>query len=113
MLNLNFNDLKKREKERALRRGLALVSCVLAVVLGFAIYALYQNRLLTEERNATARNATELLIEKSVQATRDGNLMGGLTYALQAYDGSRIFDTRDDTSIAAAIEAAIYPDAGM
>jgi hypothetical protein len=57
MLNLNFNDLKKREKERALRRSLALVSCVLAVVLGFAVYALYQNRLLTEERNATARNA--------------------------------------------------------
>ena len=113
MLNLNFNDLKKREKEQALRRGLALVSCVLAVVLGFAIYALYQNRLLTEERNATARNATELLIEKSVQATRGGDLMGGLTYALQAYDGSRIFDTRYDTSIAAAIEAAIYPDAGM
>lgn len=113
MLNLNYNDLKKREKEQALRRGLALVSCVLAVVLGFAVYALYQNRLLTEERNATARNATELLIEKSVRATRDGDLRGGLIYAVEAYDGSRIFETQYDTSIAAAIEGAIYPDDGM
>lgn len=110
MLNLNFNDLKKREKERALRRGLALVSCVLAVVLGFAVYALYQNRLLTEERNATARNATELLIEKSVRSTKDGDLTDGLTYAIQAYDGSRIFDTEYDTAITAAFEAAIYPE---
>ena len=110
MLNLNFNDLKKREKERALRRGLTLVSCVLAVVLGFAVYALYQNRLLTEERNATARNATELLIEKSVRATKDGDLTDGLTYALQAYDGSRIFDTEYDQAVSAAIEAAIYPE---
>ena len=110
MLNLNFNDLKKREKEQALRRGLALVSCVLAVVLGFAIYALYQNRLLTEERNATARNATELLIEKSVRATKDGDRTDGLAYAVQAYDGSRIFDTEYDASITAAIETAIYPE---
>lgn len=110
MLNLNFNDLKKREKEQALRRGLALVSCVLAVVLGFAIYALYQNRLLTEERNATARNATELLIEKSIRATKDGDRTDGLAYAVQAYDGSRIFDTEYDASITAAIETAIYPE---
>ena len=110
MLNLNFNDLKKREKEQALRRSLALVSCVLTVVLGFAVYALYQNRLLTEERNATARNATELLIEKSARSTKDGDLTDGLIYAIQAYDGSRIFDTEYDVPITAAFEAAIYPE---
>ena len=110
MLNLNYNDLKKREKEQALRRGLALVSCVLAVAVGFAVYALYKNRLLTEERNATARNATELLIEKSVRSTRDGDRTDGLAYAVQAYDGSRIFDAEYDPAITAAIEAAIYPE---
>ena len=110
MLNLNFNDLKKREKERALRRGLALVSCVLAVVLGFAVYALYQNRLLTEERNATARNAAELLIEKSVRATAEGEISNGLAYALQAYEDSRMFDTEYDSAVYAAFEAAMYPE---
>ena len=48
MLDLDYNDLKKREKERALRRGLALVSGVLAAVLGFAGYAIHKNWLLTE-----------------------------------------------------------------
>ena len=110
MLNLNFNDLKKREKEQALRRSLALVSCVLAVVLGFAVYALYQNRLLTEERNATARNATELLIEKSVRSSVEGDLGNGLTFALQAYEGSRLFETEYDSAVYAAFEAAMYPD---
>ncbi len=110
MLNLNFNDLKKREKERALRRGLALVSCVLAAVLGFAVYALYQNRLLTEERNATARNAVELLIEKSVRATTEGEIGSGFVYALQAYDDSRLFDAEYDSAVSSAIEAGMYPD---
>ena len=110
MLNLNYNDLKKREKEQALRRGLVLVSCVLAVAVGFAVYALYKNRLLTEERNATARSATELLIEKSVRSTRDGDRTDGLTYAVRAYDGSRMFDTEYNAEITAAIEAAIYPE---
>ena len=110
MLNQNYNDLKKREKEQALRRGLVLVSCVLAVAVGFAVYALYKNRLLTEERNATARSATELLIEKSVRSTRDGDRTDGLTYAVRAYDGSRIFDKEYNAEITAAIEAAIYPE---
>ena len=110
MLNQNYNDLKKREKEQALRRGLVLVSCVLAVAVGFAVYALYKNRLLTEERNATARSATELLIEKSVRSTQDGDRTDGLTYAVQAYDGSRMFDKEYDSEITAAIEAAIYPE---
>ena len=110
MLNLNYNDLKKREKEQALRRSLALVSCVLAAVLGFAVYALYQNRLLTEERNATARNEIELLIEKSVRATTEREIGSGFVYALQAYDNSRMFDAEYDPAVSAAIEAGMYPD---
>lgn len=110
MLNQNYNDLKKREKEQALRRGLVLVSCILAVAVGFAGYALYKNRLLTEERNATARSATELLIEKSVRSTKDGDRADGLAYAVRAYDGSRMFDKEYNPEITAAIEAAIYPE---
>ena len=109
MLNLNFNDLRKRERERALRRGLILVSGALAGVIGFTAYNLYQNHLLTEERNATARNATELLIEKSVRSTSEGDLGSGLTYALEAYDGSRLFANEYDVPVSAALEAAMYP----
>ncbi len=110
MLNLDFNDLKKRERERALRRGLVVVSCVLAAALGFAGYAIHKNRLLTEERNATARNATELLIEKSVRSTAEGEFGRGLAYALQAFDGSRIFENEYDDAVSAALEAAMYPE---
>ena len=110
MLNVDFNDLKKRERERALRRGLVLVSAVLVGVVGFAAYALHKNRLLTEERNATARSATELLLEKSVRSTAEGEVVNGLSYALQAYDGSRIFEPEYDAEVSAALEAAMYPE---
>ncbi len=110
MLNLNYNDLRKREKERALRRGLVIVSCVLCAVIAFAAYALHQNSLLAEERNATARNAAELLVEKSVRSTGENDYGSGLVYALQAYEGSRLFGTEFDASVTAALEAAIYPD---
>ena len=110
MLNLNYNDLKKREKERELKKRLALVSAILAVVLCFAGYAIYKNRILTEERNASARNATQLLIEKSVRSTAERELGSGLTYALQAYEGSRIFGAEYDEGISAALEAAMYPE---
>ena len=110
MLNLNYNDLKKRERERELRRRLALVSAVLAVVLCFAGYAIYKNKILTEERNASARNATQLLIEKSVRSTAERELGSGLMYALQAYEGSRIFGEEYDEGISAALEAAMYPE---
>ena len=110
MLNLNFNDLKRREKERALRRGLALVSSVLAVVAGFAGYAVYQNGLLTAQRNATARNAAALLLEKSVRFTGEQEIGNGMTYALQAYEGSRIFGSEYDAQVSAALEAAMYPE---
>ena len=111
MLNLNYNDLKKRERERALRRGLVLVSTVLAAALCFTGYALYQNQILTEERNRTARNATQLLIEKSVRSAADRDLGNAMSYALQAYDGSRIFGAEYDEDIGAALEAAMYPEA--
>ena len=110
MLNLDFNDLKKRERERALRRGLVFVSAVLAVVIAFAGYALYQNRLLTAERNATTRNATELLLEKSVRSTTEGEMGIGLSYALKAYEDSRIFEDEYDAAVFAALEAAMYPE---
>ncbi len=110
MLNLNYNDLRKRERERELRRGLIFVSAILAVVLCFAAYAIYKNRILTEERNASARNATQLLIEKSVRSTAERELGSGLTYALQAYEGSRIFGAEYDEGISAALEAAMYPE---
>lgn len=109
MLNLNYNDLKKREKERALKRGLVLVSCVLAAAVAFGVYALNQNRLLTEQRNAASRSATEMLIEKSVRSTADGDLGRGLVYALDAYRGSRLFDPEYNTAVSAALEAAMYP----
>lgn len=110
ILNLNYNDLRKREQERALRRGLAAVSGVLAVVVCFAAYAVYKNRLLTEERNATARNATELLLEKSLRSTEDQEIGNGLAYALKAYEGSRIFGSEYNTQVSAALEAALYPE---
>ena len=110
MLNLNYNDLKKREKERELRNRLALVSAILAVALCFAGYAIYKNKILTEERNASARNATQLLIEKSVRSTAERELGSGLSYALQAYEGSRIFGEEYDEGISAALEAAMYPE---
>lgn len=110
MLNLNYNDLKKREREQQLRNRLALVSAVLAVVAGFAAYAVYENRILTEERNTSARNATRLLIEKSVRSTAEQEVGSGLAYALQAYESSRIFDSEYDADISAALEAAMYPE---
>lgn len=106
MLGLNFNDLKKREKERAQRKRLAVVSAVLAVVLCFAGYAIYKNRVLTRERNASARSATQLLIEKSVRSTEERDLGSGLIYALQAYEGSRIFGDEYDGSIGAGFPEA-------
>ena len=110
MLNLNFNDLKRRERERAMHRGLALVSGALVLAAGFSVYAVYKNRLLTEERNATARNATELLLEKSLRSTGENEIGNGLTYALEAYEGSRIFSDAYDAQVSAALEAALYPE---
>ena len=110
MLNVDFNDLKKRERERALRRGLALVSCALAATACFTAYAVHKNNMLTEERNATARNATELLIEKSLRSSSENELGRGLTYALQAYEGSRLFEPEYDPDVSAALEAAMYPE---
>ena len=110
MLNLNFNDLKKRERERELRRRLIIVSVVLAAALCFGAYAIYKNRVLTQERNASAHNATQLLIEKSVRSSREREMGSGLLYALQAYDNSRIFGDEYNEEIAAALEAAMYPE---
>lgn len=110
MLNLNYNDLKKREKERALRRGLIAVSVFLCAALAFAAYALRQNQLLAEQRNASTRSATELLIEKSLRSTAGKDLGSGLIYALKAYDSSRLFEQEYDASVSAALEAAMYPE---
>lgn len=110
MLNLNYNDLKKRERERALRIRLAIVSAVLVAAIGFSAYAIYKNQVLTEERNASARNATRLLIEKSVRSTSERDMGSGLIYALKAYEGSRIFGDEYDEDISAALEAAMYPE---
>ena len=111
MLNLNFNDLKNREQQRIMRRNLTLISSALAVVAGFAGYAVYNNQMLTKERNAAARSATELLLEKSLRSTQEGDLSYGLTQALEAYEGSRIFDREYDSAVSAALEAAMYPEA--
>lgn len=110
MLGLNFFDLKNREQERTFRRRLILFSVVFGVVSVFTGLAVYQNGLLTKERNLTARNATELLIEKSVRSTAEGDLGSGLTYALQAFAGSRIFEQEYDAAVSAALEAAMYPE---
>lgn len=110
MLNVDFNDLKKRERERALRRGLAAVSFALVAMACFTAYAVHKNNMLTDERNATARNATELLIEKSLRSSSENELGSGLAYALQAYEGSRLFEPDYDPEVSAALEAAMYPE---
>ena len=110
MLNLNYNDLKKRERERAVRRMLILGSVVLTAAISFAGYVLYKNSVLTEERNASARNAAQLLIEKSVRSTSERDMGSGLIYALEAYEGSRMFGDEYDADIRAALEAAMYPE---
>ena len=45
-----------------------------------------------------------------MRSTTDRDLGSGLAYALQAYEGSRMFGDEYDEAIGAALEAAMYPE---
>ncbi len=110
MLNVSYDELRRRARERRLRLAALALSAMLALALAFTGYTLWQNARVKEQRDIAQNAAVQLLIEKSERSTGDGELSDGAAQALAAYDQSRDMDGRYDRAIGAALEYALYPE---
>lgn len=108
MLSVGFDDLRQRTRERKLRT-LAAVGLGAALLLAsFSLYAIQQNQLIAQQRNRSLNNEMLLLIEKSNLASLKGDKLGGIVYALDAYDAALTLHKVNEEALFNALESAAY-----
>ena len=122
ILGVDYDDLRRRERSRRLKAIMSIGLVSLVLLGSFAIYAAVQEerikaqaviadqqRVIAEYKQAEALNNKKMmLLEESWSATSAGDKLGGLVYALSAYELSSAIKQDNDDALMNAFERAAY-----
>jgi WD40 repeat protein len=84
MLGVSFDDLKRRQRERFLRTVAAAACLVAALASGFLAFALHQNTMIENERNAALTSQSLFLADLSGQQLEKGERVLAILLAREA-----------------------------
>ncbi len=84
MLGVSYDDLKQRARERRLKTVLAASLAAFALLGAFSLYAVRQNRIVTEQKNAALTSQSLYLADASLRAEESGDHALALLLALEA-----------------------------
>jgi len=108
MLGVGYDDLRRRQRERRMKRALALSAGAATILAGFLAFAIIQNGRIEQQRVAAATNQAGLLIEKSLLYTQQESKSLARQYALDAYRISKTINGVNQNEALEALEAASY-----
>ena len=83
MLNVSYDDLKQRARERRLKTIMTASLAALLVVGGFLTYAIIQNRAISAQRNEALTSQSLYLADAALRVDEQGDHSLGLLLALQ------------------------------
>ena len=133
ILDIDYDDLNRRERRRQIRRRWAILTPVITVVSAFAIVVSFlayninlqkneieiqkndieaQKNTIETQKTVAQKNEISLLLESSKNAAVNGDRLAGMRYALDSYaiydevyaDG----DTETLQTIKQALEGSVY-----
>ena len=110
MLNVNFDELRQRDRIRKTRIFATAGATVIALLTGFLGYAIIKNKQITRERNLAMNNQMQLLIQQSNISTSSGNKLLALQQLLQGQEIRKTVGNENDGDFSAALEYALYTD---
>jgi hypothetical protein len=84
ILGCTFDDLKQREHERRRRRAFSVVLSAFILMASFSGFILWQLHITSLAKNEALRNESTLYASLSRVAVNDGDVLLGLTLALEA-----------------------------
>lgn len=84
MLGVSYDELRQRARERRLKAIISMSAAALCLISAFALYALRQNRIITDERNNALINQSKYLADFSGRSLRDGDRMLAMLLSLEA-----------------------------
>ncbi len=84
MLNVNYDDLKQRDRIRKNKIRLAVVSSVIALLSVFLLYVVIKNKQISDERNAALIAESKWLAQSANQALDNGDKNLSLLLSLEA-----------------------------
>lgn len=108
MLNVNYDELRQRARQRKTRIISTAVAAVFVLMSGFLIYAMNKNKQITQQRNLAMNNQMQLLVEQANVSTADGNRLLAIQQLLNASEIRKTVGNENDTAFAAALEYALY-----
>ncbi len=108
MLGVAYDDLYQREHRRTVRNGLLFSGTAIAILGAFLAYALVQNARIDEQRLIAARNACDLLVEKSLSRTAEHRRQEARALALEARAVSDRLDGYGTDAVTDALAATCY-----
>lgn len=108
ILGVDFDELRRRERERKLTNILKIGAVALVLSLAFAVYAINQSRIIESERRIAAGNEARLLTEKAIGLVQQNERKAARQYALDAYRVSQTIDGECSDEALAALSAACY-----
>ena len=108
MLGVGFDDLRRRQRERRLKRALGFCAGAVAALLAFLAYAFIQNARIDQQRILAATNESGLLIEKSLLYSQQDKRQEAREFALQAYNVTQTIEHVNETKALDALATACY-----
>ena len=111
MLDVNFDELRQRAKQRRMRIISAVTAACFVLLAGFLAYTLFKNAQITSQRNIALDNQMQLLIEQSNLSSSQGNKLLAVKQLLEAEEVRKTVGDKNDSQYRAALEYALYSEA--
>ena len=133
ILDIDYDDLNRRERRRQIKRRWAILTPIITVVSAFAIVVSFlayninlqkneieiqkndieaQKNTIETQKTAAQKNEISLLLESSKNAAANGDRLAGMRYALDSYAiyGDVYADGDNETlqTIKQALEGSVY-----
>ncbi len=102
LLHCAYDDLRQRHRERKMRRAMAIVTGVAALMAGFAVYSGYTAMQISENYRQKQINQSKYLADTALALNEEGDRMDAILLALEALPGEA-----NDRPYVAQAEAAL------
>ena len=112
LLQVNYDDLQRREHKRKIRRRWAVMTPIFAGITAFAVTVSFLALRINQERISAQNHRMLLLEESSIHAVAQGDRLAGMRYALDAVSVYRdLFPNGDpeaEEHLRRTLENAVY-----